>query len=793
MKSLWYSKTKKRIHQLSNFENCNSLLPFSLKIEAQHFECLLPQGVQHLRVQSKGEILLNQDQHVLQNFFHWKPLFIHEELNCKMNTFYKEIFYGKLILKRFVFFKRKLQFSYFFFSSKIFKFSSLNSFSGKINIQIFQKIWMYPFINSIHEELKGRQFVVSKYLNKWSDSISDRFLFLVNNYWVNSYLYTSFLFKHSQMEQVKKGYEINQLFTEFRLLRHFLFEIYYLIFNSEESSRKFLLPLAEATAECPLPVVDLSTKRNAISNEAKSLEGPLVEATTAERPLPVVNRSTKRNAVSNEEKSFENQFSISFLNWKSFFQHFFFYCFFVLNDIEFQAKTFLFNLVDPIEHIRTLRPIFNHKNYWSSTLSNCLLPNDNYFVAFPLFWQLCSGFKTKQKLNTLLIQMQVFNSAFQLETLKTCKRNSLDEISELFLMNQLNTQIQRHLVLKKKNFLLFVDLYKNSTPYQILNIENYYSFSVLKEIFYFHPVSSVLQEYAKLFKELYRDLDIRDFSNSLIFFPTKWKSNWIYSLSNNFVIWHQIRSSNNFSNKEMFFPLPVAASIKGESAESLLPFKETKSQGLLRIQTSTSNPWFSFNLEDVSISKFSFQIFDVRSLFFKQKKFVYYFCRSNVNFLGHLFCGPSEWSVRTHLKKLKQIFQKLSASPQLELIRFLGPRVRLWSNYYKLTAPKKIFKYCDSILFQFLWKWAIRRHSNKSKNWIKNKYFHQIKNQNWIFAALVRNPVTRFVQENRLLNFGDLMFNKGSVCVIQIPLHNKKKRIVDIHRFKLFNVGNTNY
>jgi hypothetical protein len=880
MKAFWYSKTKKRIRQLYNIENCNDLLPFwllsflsielpiklakttkKLKAEVARAECLLPKkGVQRLRLQSKekpferplaeAKIPLTQNHLVLQNFFYRKPLFTNEEFNWKMSTFSKEILYQKFILKRFVFFKRKLQFYYLFFSSKIFNFVPLNSSYGKVNMKAVQKLWMNPFINSIHDELKDRKLIVSKYLNKWTDSNSNRFLFLLNNYWVNSYLYTSFLFRQSQIEQVQKGYAINQVFIEFRLVRHVIFEMFYFIFNSNfhqnKNSEKYVLFLAFSSSYKSDRAERPSTKQRLLTKAPCSV------------PIKWVKR--------------QSQVSISFLHWKSVFQHFFFYCFYILNDMEFQSKNLFFNLVDRIEKTRTLRSIFNQKNYWTSTLPNGSLPNDSFFIGFPLFWQLCSSFKKKQKMNHSLIQMHFLNSSFQLETLlsplarsqsaeylcfyqirfdvanqigkgqydrlsplaegqsafqlelkakaecllaqankqkaknQRSNLNSLDAMSESLLLHQLNNQIQTHLVLKKKNFLLFVDLYKNLNPYEILTIENSYWFSVINEIFYFHPVSHVLQKYAKLVKELYKDLGIQDFSNSLIFFPKKWKSNLIYSLSNDCVIWHQIRLSENLSNKE-----------------TVLPCKENKSRDLLRIQTSTSNHWFSFYFEVEPLSKCFFQIVNVRSLFLKQKKFVdccwllrchFYWLspmaeaekaerplaegqsaecllaqankQPNINWLGRLFYGPSQWSVKTHLKKVKQIFQKLRASPQLELIRVLGPRIRLWSNYYKLTAPKKILKYCDAILFQFLWKWAIRRHSNKSKNWIKNKYFHQIENQNWIFASLLGNSVGRFFEENHLFNFGDLIVNKGSGFLIQIPLHNQKKRILDLHRFKPF-------
>ncbi|MFB2980718.1 group II intron maturase-specific domain-containing protein [Microseira sp. BLCC-F43] len=30
-------------------------------------------------------------------------------------------------------------------------------------------------------------------------------------------------------------------------------------------------------------------------------------------------------------------------------------------------------------------------------------------------------------------------------------------------------------------------------------------------------------------------------------------------------------------------------------------------------------------------------------------------------------------------------------------------------------------------VWQYLWKWGRRRHPNKSKKWVKERYFHTIK------------------------------------------------------------------
>lgn len=35
----------------------------------------------------------------------------------------------------------------------------------------------------------------------------------------------------------------------------------------------------------------------------------------------------------------------------------------------------------------------------------------------------------------------------------------------------------------------------------------------------------------------------------------------------------------------------------------------------------------------------------------------------------------------------------------------------------------------------YLWRWAKRRHPNKGKKWVKNRYFHNVDGNDWTFAC----------------------------------------------------------
>ena len=39
-------------------------------------------------------------------------------------------------------------------------------------------------------------------------------------------------------------------------------------------------------------------------------------------------------------------------------------------------------------------------------------------------------------------------------------------------------------------------------------------------------------------------------------------------------------------------------------------------------------------------------------------------------------------------------------------------------------------------------RWANRRHPNKGKKWVKNKYWKSIENRNWVFSETYENEIT---------------------------------------------------
>jgi len=96
---------------------------------------------------------------------------------------------------------------------------------------------------------------------------------------------------------------------------------------------------------------------------------------------------------------------------------------------------------------------------------------------------------------------------------------------------------------------------------------------------------------------------------------------------------------------------------------------------------------------------------------------------------------PRKKSIDKHIKDLAQIIDKMKNCSQDKLIEALNPKIQGWANYFKGVVAKRTFNKLDHIMWNRLWSWAKRRHPNKSRQFIADKYFKQIGNDKWRFAT----------------------------------------------------------
>lgn len=87
-----------------------------------------------------------------------------------------------------------------------------------------------------------------------------------------------------------------------------------------------------------------------------------------------------------------------------------------------------------------------------------------------------------------------------------------------------------------------------------------------------------------------------------------------------------------------------------------------------------------------------------------------------------LLIKPSKKSIQKITKRISDIIRTGYTWTQQILIKELNPVITGWSNYHQGVVSGKIFEKIDALIWNMLWKWAKRRHPNKSHTWIARKY-----------------------------------------------------------------------
>ncbi|NEO00391.1 MAG: group II intron reverse transcriptase/maturase [Moorea sp. SIO3I7] len=117
---------------------------------------------------------------------------------------------------------------------------------------------------------------------------------------------------------------------------------------------------------------------------------------------------------------------------------------------------------------------------------------------------------------------------------------------------------------------------------------------------------------------------------------------------------------------------------------------------------------------------------------------------------------PSKEKVLEHYGQLADIIDRHKAAPQAALISRLIPIIRGWCNYYSSVCSKETFKDLEYMLWNKLQRWGYRRHPNKSKTWVINKYWGTVKKDNWMFTDgenyLLKHAKTKITRHIKVKN-----------------------------------------
>lgn len=108
---------------------------------------------------------------------------------------------------------------------------------------------------------------------------------------------------------------------------------------------------------------------------------------------------------------------------------------------------------------------------------------------------------------------------------------------------------------------------------------------------------------------------------------------------------------------------------------------------------------------------------------------------------GKLLIKPSKKNVKACLENLRGLIKGHKAITAGHLVCLLNPRIRGWANYHRHVTAKQTFSQVDHALVQTLLQWAKRRHPNKGRRWVQEKYFTHVPGpyggNQWVFFGSV--------------------------------------------------------
>jgi len=146
-------------------------------------------------------------------------------------------------------------------------------------------------------------------------------------------------------------------------------------------------------------------------------------------------------------------------------------------------------------------------------------------------------------------------------------------------------------------------------------------------------------------------------------------------------------------------------------------------------------------------------------------------------FQGKLIIKPNDKAVRNFKRKVFQIINNSKADRMDILIDKLNPVIRGWAYFYRSSCAKQVFTQMDHEIYTTLWKWAKRRHNNKPKQWIKDRYFIRVNGRDWVFAYRQKDKIFQiFRMETVKIIRHTIVRNNANVYDKQWQIYFQKRR-----------------
>ena len=103
---------------------------------------------------------------------------------------------------------------------------------------------------------------------------------------------------------------------------------------------------------------------------------------------------------------------------------------------------------------------------------------------------------------------------------------------------------------------------------------------------------------------------------------------------------------------------------------------------------------------------------------------------------GKLIIQPAQKAVKSLLTQVRTTLKQHPSVSAATIIEQLNPVIRGWTQYHRHVCSKTIFGKIDFHIHHAVWQWAVRRHRNKPKRWIRQRYFTTQAGNHWVFTAI---------------------------------------------------------
>jgi RNA-directed DNA polymerase len=103
---------------------------------------------------------------------------------------------------------------------------------------------------------------------------------------------------------------------------------------------------------------------------------------------------------------------------------------------------------------------------------------------------------------------------------------------------------------------------------------------------------------------------------------------------------------------------------------------------------------------------------------------------------GHLLIRPQKDKVLAKAREWRAWIRQHLHVRADEVIRHLNPEIRGWANYYRHVVSSEVYGYMDGRIAQSIWRWALRRHPTKTRQWVLRRYFGPHGNRRRVFSGV---------------------------------------------------------